>query len=289
MATGFVGLGIMGSRMAARLAAAGHELVVHNRTREKAEPVLAGGAAWGEWPADVGKASDVLFTMLADPPAVEAAASGVHGFLAQLKPGTLWVECSTTNPAFARGMAEKAAAFDIHFVDAPVMGSKDAVSNAQALIFTGGAVEDVDAARPYLAAFSREVRHIGPVGAGVALKLVNNYLLGQAVLAFSEALVLGEALGLERSLLLDSLLGAAMVGPYMATKRRNFETREFPTSFPLKWMRKDLEMVSQAAYDAGATMPSGNLAKEIYALARQHGLGDSDYTAIYKFLLEQSA
>jgi 3-hydroxyisobutyrate dehydrogenase/glyoxylate/succinic semialdehyde reductase len=200
----------------------------------------------------------------------------------------LWVECSTTNPSFAREMAEKAGAFDIHFVDAPVMGSKDAVANAQAAIFAGGDAADVDAARPYLAAFSREVRHLGPVGAGISLKLCNNYLLGQAVLAFSEALVLGEALGLERAALLDSLLAAPMVGPYMATKRKNFENMTFPTSFPLKWLRKDLEMVSQAAYEAGAVMPSCNAAKEIYALARQYGLGEEDYTAIYKFLSEKT-
>lgn len=111
----------------------------------------------------------------------------------------------------------------------------------------------------------------------------------EAVLAFSEALVLGEALRLERGLLLDSLLNAPMVGPYMAGKRRNFETMTFPTSFPLKWLRNDLEMVSQAAYEAGAVMPSPNAAKEIYALARQHGLGEEDYTAIFKFLSEKSA
>ncbi len=289
MTVGFIGLGIMGSRMAARLQGAGYDVVVHNRTRAKAESLVAAGARWAGTPAEAGKQADVLFTMLADPTAVQAASAGVHGFLAQLRPGALWVDCSTTNPSFARRMAEQAAAFEIHFLDAPVAGSKDAVANGQATFLVGGEPAAVDMARPYFAAMGREVKHLGPVGAGISFKLVNNYLLAQAVLAFSEALVLGEALGLDRKMLLDGLLAGPMVPPYMATKRRGFETGEFETAFPLKWMRKDLEMASQAAYQQGAAMPSGNLAKEIYALASQHGLADADFTAIFKFLLEKTA
>ncbi len=186
-------------------------------------------------------------------------------------------------------MAEQAGAFGIHFLDAPVAGSKDAVANGQATFLVGGAPEDVEAVRPYFEAMSKSVRRLGGVGAGISFKLVNNYLLAQDVLAFSEALVLGESLGLDRKMLLDSLLGGPMVAPYMSTKRHNFESGEYETAFPLKWMRKDLEMASQAAYDQGVPMPSGNLAKEIYALASRHGLADADFTAIFKFLLEESA
>ncbi len=286
MRIGFIGLGIMGSRMAARLQGAGYDLVVTNRTRAKADALLAGSAQWADQPSGVGKQADVLFTMLADPAAVQAAAGGVNGFLAQLKPGAIWVECSTTNPAFARRMAEQAAAFDIHFLDAPVGGSKEPAAQGQLTFLVGGAAADVEAVRPYLMAMGQNVKHLGPVGAGISFKLVNNYLLAQATLVFAEALVLGEAMGLDRTALLDSLLGSRMVAPYLSTKRRNFETGEFAPAFPLKWMRKDLEMASQTAYETGAVMPLGNLAKEIYLLASQHGLAEADFTAIYQFLKE---
>ena len=288
MAVGFVGLGIMGSRMAARLQAAGYGLVVSNRTRSKADSLIAAGAQWADRPAGVGKNVDILFTMLADPGAVLSASGGVDGFLAQLKPGATWVDCSTTNPSFARQMAERAAAFEIHFLDAPVMGSKDAAATGQLTFLVGGETSDVDTCRPLFAAMGREVRRLGKVGAGISLKLVNNYLFGQAVLAFAEALVFGESMGLDRRTLLDTLLGSPVVPAYMSAKRQNFEMEDFEAAFPLKWMRKDLEMASQTAYEMGAAMPSGNLAKEIYALASQHGLGDADYSAIYKFLSEKT-
>jgi 3-hydroxyisobutyrate dehydrogenase/glyoxylate/succinic semialdehyde reductase len=275
--------------MAARLQAAGHDLVVHNRTRAKAEPLLAAGARWADQPAGVGKQVAVLFTMLADPAAVQAAAGGVDGFLAQLRTGSIWVDCSTTNPSFARAMAEQAAAFDIHFVDAPVMGSKEPAANGQLTFLAGGAEADVDACRAYFAAMGKEVRLLGPVGAGISFKLVNNYLFAQAILSFAEALVFGESMGLPREMLLDSLIGSAGVAPYMSVKRNNFATGTFEPAFPLKWMRKDLEMVSLTAYENGAALPLGNLAKEIYALACRHGLADADYSAVYKFLSEQIA
>jgi 3-hydroxyisobutyrate dehydrogenase-like beta-hydroxyacid dehydrogenase len=289
MTVGFVGLGIMGSGMAARLRAAGYDLVVTNRTRSKAESLIAAGAHWADKPASVGKQVDVLFSMLAEPGAVQAASGGVDGFLAQLKPGAIWVDCSTTNPAFASRMADQAKAFDIRFVAAPVMGSKDAAASGQLLFLAGGDADDVEACAPYFKAMGREVRRVGGVAAGISLKLVNNYLFGQAVFAFSEALVFGESLGLDRKLLLDSLLSSPGVAPYIASKRQNFETGEFEAAFPLKWMRKDLEMASETAYQNGVAMPMGNLAKEIYALAGRHGLADADYSAIYKFLSEMNA
>ena len=178
MKVGFVGLGIMGSRMAARLQAAGYDLVVSNRTRAKAESLLAAGAQWADRPSGVGRQADVLFTMLADPncgagrgrrrgripcPAQAGARSGSTA--------------ARRTPSFARAMAEQAAAFDIHFVDAPVMGSKDPAANGQLTFLVGGDAADLGACRAYFAAMGKEVKHLGPVGAGISFKLVNNYLL----------------------------------------------------------------------------------------------------------------
>lgn len=284
MAVGFIGLGIMGSRMAARLQAAGYDLVVNNRTRDKAGALVAAGAKWADKPSDVGKQSAVLFTMLAEPSAVQAVAGGVDGFLAQLKPGATWVDCSTTNPAFVGQMAEQAAAFSIKYLSAPVLGSKEAAAGGQLLFLAGGDAAVVEACKPYFSVMGRETKYLGGATAGISMKLVYNYMFASSVLAFSEALVFGQSMGIELKTLLDALIGTAGVAPYMGSKRANFETGDFEAAFPLKWMRKDLEMASETAYRQGAALPLLNAAKEVYALAAKHGLADADYSAIYQFL-----
>jgi 3-hydroxyisobutyrate dehydrogenase/glyoxylate/succinic semialdehyde reductase len=122
MNVGFIGLGIMGSRMASNLLRRGHALVVHNRTRDKAEPLLRDGAAWAESPAELAGRVDALFTMLAHPEAVAGMALGEHGFLDSLRPGALWLDCSTVNPSFSRQMAGRARACGVRFLDTPVLG-----------------------------------------------------------------------------------------------------------------------------------------------------------------------
>src|SRR5258707_15528211 len=134
MNTGFIGLGIMGSRMAASLQKCGHSLVVHNRTREKAEPLLSSGAAWADSPAGLATQAEVVFTMLAHPDAVEDAALGGEGFLSPLAPGRMWIDCSTVNPTFSRRMATEAQARGIRFLGAPVTGSKAQAAEAK-LVF----------------------------------------------------------------------------------------------------------------------------------------------------------
>jgi len=136
MKIGFIGLGTMGSRMAANLQKHGHSLVVFNRTRGKAEPLLAAGARWADAPDALTAQVDVVFTMLAHPDAVDEAAMGKDGFLPHLETGRMWVDCSTVNPSFSRKMADVARLRDIRFLDAPVTGSKDAAAQAK-LIFLG--------------------------------------------------------------------------------------------------------------------------------------------------------
>src|SRR6266481_2830246 len=141
MKIGFIGLGIMGSRMAANLQKRGHSLVVFNRTREKAEQLLSQGAAWAESPAAVASQVEVIFTMLAHPEAVEEAALGKEGFLSRLAPGQLWIDCSTVNPSFSRKMA--AEAHPIRFLGAPVTGSKTEAALGKLVFWIGGDLADL--------------------------------------------------------------------------------------------------------------------------------------------------
>src|SRR5512137_2590288 len=148
MKIGFIGLGIMGSRMSENLRKKGHELVVHNRTRDKAQPLLANGAVWADSPAEVAKNVNVVITMLSKPDAVaEVALVGKRSFLGKLAPGSLWIDCSTVNPSFSKLMAIEAAAKKVRFLDAPVAGSKGPAEHAQLLFFVGGERTDVDEAK----------------------------------------------------------------------------------------------------------------------------------------------
>jgi 3-hydroxyisobutyrate dehydrogenase-like beta-hydroxyacid dehydrogenase len=283
MKIGFIGLGIMGSRMAANLQKKGHELVVHNRTKDRAKPLLDQGAVWADSPAEVGKRVNILFTMLSKPDAVaEVALLGKHAFLESLVPNSLWVDCSTVNPSFSRLMAGEAAERKVRFLDAPVGGSKGPAEQGQLLFFVGGGKADVDAARPLLDCMGKAVFHIGGHGMGSAMKMVNNIILGQAMVAFAEALTFGESLGITKQTMFDTLAASPVMAPVLNFKRKKFETGDFSVEFPLQWMHKDLHLAMETAFETGTALPAMNVVKELYALAMRDGLADEDVIAVYK-------
>jgi 3-hydroxyisobutyrate dehydrogenase/glyoxylate/succinic semialdehyde reductase len=284
MKIGFIGSGIMGGPIAGRLLEAGYELVVYNRTKEKAAFLLEKGAAWADSPASVGRQVDVLFSIVADPKAVKQVAEGPQGFLPLLKPGSYWIDCSTVNPSFSIEMAERAGERAIHHLDAPVGGSKLAAARGELLIFVGGEAADLEVCRPLLETFGKKIIHVGGHGQGSGLKMIYNLLVAQTMLAFSEGLLLGESLGISRDLLFDVLLDAPVAAPFLSGKRKTLESGDFTPNFPVKWMHKDLQLISQTGYEQGSPLPGTNLAKEIYALAEKYGLSELDYSAIYRFL-----
>ena len=284
MKIGFVGLGIMGSRMAANLQKRGHSLVVFNRTREKADPLLAEGARWADSVAALAPHVEVIFTMLAHPDAVEEAALGKEGFLSLLGPGQMWVDCSTVNPSFSRRMAAEAQAKGVRFLGAPVTGSKGQAALAQLTFWVGGEATDLETCRPLLECMGNRITHCGGQGMGVSLKMVMNQLLGTAMATFAEGLV-GESLGLSREVLFEALLGGPAAAPFLAIKRERIESGNYEQAdFPLRWLQKDLHLAAVSAYETGAAMPLTNLAKEIYRLAIREGRGGEDFSAVYDYL-----
>ncbi len=292
MKIGFIGLGIMGSRMAANLQKHDYELIVHNRTAERANELVTAGAVWAETPAAAGREVDVIITVLAHPEAVAEAALGGEageGFLAELRPGAIWIDCSTVNPSFARAMSAQAQARGVRFLDAPVAGSKGAAQAGALIFLVGGEAADVEAYRPLFAAMGREVLHIGEVGMGAALKMVNNLLGALTVASFSEAVAFGQTLGLPRQTILTYLTEGGLGSAFLKLKSAKIASGDFEADFPLKWMQKDLHLASLSAYETGAALPLGNLAKELYRLAMRDGLGDLDFAAIYQFLSRNDA
>jgi len=284
MKIGFIGLGIMGSRMAANLQKHGYPLVVFNRTRTKAQPLLDKGACFAESPAKLAEQVDVLFTMLAHPDAVEQAARGRNGFLSNLKPNTLWIDCSSVNPSFSKKMAAAAAARQIRFVDAPVTGSAPVATEAKLIFWVGADMADLERVRPLLLCMGSKIVHTGGHGTGTSMKMVINLLLGTGMAAFTEAMALGEGLGLSSKMLFDSLLGTPVVAPFLAAKRDKIDKENYEAEFPLRWMQKDMHLATVSAYDAGVAMPLTNVTKEIYRLAMRGGHDTEDFSAIYEYL-----
>ncbi|MCB0641051.1 MAG: NAD(P)-dependent oxidoreductase, partial [Phaeodactylibacter sp.] len=199
----FIGLGIMGSRMAGHLLKNGQSLHVYNRTATAAEALEPLGARVADTAVDAVADADVVFTMLSNPEVVADVATGEQGFLRHLKPGYLWVDCSTINPSFARQMADAAAKMEVRYLDAPVAGSKPQAEAAALAFFVGGTAEDLDTVRSLLEWMGSKVIHAGAVGQGAALKMLVNAMLAQSMVVFAESLLLGEKLGLEKSFLLD--------------------------------------------------------------------------------------
>jgi glyoxylate/succinic semialdehyde reductase len=284
MKIGFIGLGIMGSRMAANLQKHGYALVLYNRTSAKAKPLLGPCATLAESPATLAAQVDVLFTMLAEPAAVEDAASGNDGFLNHLRPKSLWVDCSSVDPSFSKRMAAEAARREVRFVDAPVTGSAVPASEGKLTFWVGAEPADLETIRPLLLCMGSRVVHMGEHGSGAAMKIVVNLVMGNAMAAFAEGIILGQALGLSQTVLIDALLATPAAAPFLASKRTKIIKGDYEAEFPLRWQQKDLHLASESGYEAGIALPITNVTKEVYRLAMREGHAVEDFSAIYEYL-----
>ncbi len=287
MKIGFIGLGIMGSRMAANLLKVGHNLKVYNRTKAKAEKLIQDGAEWSGSPKAAGEGIDVLFTMLEKPDVVEDLATGRDGFLSGLRKDSLWIDSSTVNPSFSERMSKLASEKDIRFMDAPVSGSKVPAQEGELLFLCGGAKKDFDEAKPLFLKMGKEAVHIGEAGKGSAMKIMINQLLGQSILAFSESLNLGMAMGIDKKTGMDILLKTPVTAPILDAFRSRIENNEYEANFPLKHLQKDLHLFTETAFELGQPSPLTSAAKEVYGMAKHKNMADLDFTAVFKYLHEK--
>ena len=284
MKVAYLGLGIMGSRMAANLLAAGHTLTVWNRTPTKADALVAAGATLADTPAACVAGADVVCTMLERPAVVEAVAFGKDGFAERLTGQQVWADSSTVDPAFAKTLAARAEQYGYRFVEAPVAGTKGPAEAGQLLFLAGGSGEDVATCQPLFDAMGKKTLHLGAAGQGASMKMLINGLLGQSMLAFSEAVHLGTALGLEEKTVFDVLLDTPVTAPFLSAIRSKLEGGDHGVNFPMRHLRKDLHLAASAAYEADVPTPSLNAAKEVYAQAVKAGMGGEDFTGVYRWL-----
>ena len=284
MNIGFIGLGIMGSRMAENLLEKGHQLTLYNRSKEKATGLLAKGAKWANSPREVAQNAEVLITVLAHPEAVEATAMGEEGFLNHMKAGNIWMDSSTVNPSFSRQMAQLAEEKGISYLDAPVGGSKNQAADAQLVFIVGGPEEALGTCRPLMEVMGQRIVHVGENGMGSSLKIVLNYLLGISMTAFAEGVSLGKALGIPEATLLNVLIGGPVAAPFLERKKEAMEAGNYDPEFPMQWMQKDMHLASLTAFEKGIPLPVGNAAKELFQMAVKSGRGEQDFSAIYEYL-----
>ncbi len=287
LSVGLVGLGLMGAPIARRLLAAGVPLVVYNRTAERAREIGEAGAAVADRPVDVGRraSAGIVFVMVTDHPAVRAVLFGRNGVARGLSAGALVVDLSTVSPAQSRATAERLAKRGIHFVDAPVGGSTDLAEEGRLTVFAGGEAADLERARPYLERFSVRIEHLGGVGGGSSMKLVNNLLtIGHVALA-AEALALAEGLGLDRQRTIDLLSTGGGRSTMLDRKADMFRKRSYPAHFRLRLADKDVRLVEAAGRDVGRSTRLGREIRRLYDAAIAAGLGDADFAAVFDTLL----
>ncbi|MEL6653141.1 MAG: NAD(P)-dependent oxidoreductase [Bacteroidota bacterium] len=281
----FIGLGIMGENMATNLLQATNtQLTVWNRSPEPVERLVAKGAHKADSLAAAVAEADIVFTMLSTPAVVEDIAFGEAGFLDQMQENALWVDCTTVDPASSRRSAKQAQQRNIRFVGAPVAGSKPQAAKALLVFYLGGDAADVAEIEPYTSLMGQKNLHLGEHGMGSSLKMLVNGLLAQSMLAFAEAVALGEKMGLEQEMLLEVLPQLPVTAPVTQFKVDNMRQGQYPVMFPLEWMQKDLQLASEAAYEVGQPLFLINLAKEVYSQAKRSGLAREDFSAIYEFV-----
>jgi 3-hydroxyisobutyrate dehydrogenase len=278
---GFVGLGIMGSRMAANLARAGHEVAVYNRTAAKAEAwVEEHGGRVAASPRDAANGAAAVITMVVDGPQVEEVLLGDDGAAHGAAQGTLFIDMSTIAPADARSIGAALVERGLAFVDAPVSGSAPRAQDGTLTIMAGGSDEDIARARPFFDAMGEKILHVGELGQGQTVKVISNTVGATNCATLAQALVVGKAAGVDLPSLV-SVLGASSGASYMVTlKAEPMLEHDYTPLFRLEHMLKDVDICLSESEAAGAPFPAAALARELYAAAKGRGLADQDFAAV---------
>jgi 3-hydroxyisobutyrate dehydrogenase-like beta-hydroxyacid dehydrogenase len=279
---GFVGLGIMGSRMAANLRRAGYELTVYNRTRERAEAWAAEhGGTVVDTPAEVGAASDIVITMVVDGAQVADVLLGEDGVAGGAEAGTLCVDMSTIAPGDSRRIAAALAERDIGFVDAPVTGSSPKAEDGTLTIMASGAPEQRERARPLFEVMGELIVEVGDdVGLGEMVKLINNAVAAANAHTLAQALVVGRATGVDLDALTQVMAAGSGGSAMLGLKAGPMREHDYTTLFKLEHMLKDVRLCLEEGQAAGVPFPAAAAVREALTAGEGRGLGDADFAAI---------
>ncbi len=281
---GYVGLGIMGGGMAANLLRSGHEVVVWNRTASRAQPLVEAGARLARSPAEVADIADIVMICVSDTPDVEAVVTGSDGILDGLDAGELVIDHSTISPSATKELAEAVQAKGASWIDAPVSGGSEGAERGTLSIMVGGSDEDVARARPYLESYGTTITHVGDVGAGQSVKLVNQILVVVNQLAVSEALLFAKAAGLDLQATLDAVVGGAAGSWMLANRGPQMIADDWRPGFTIDLQQKDLRLVLEAADELQFPVVATSLVHQLYLSLQRSGMGGEGNHALVKAL-----
>jgi 3-hydroxyisobutyrate dehydrogenase-like beta-hydroxyacid dehydrogenase len=273
----------MGSRMAARLVAAGHDMVVYDRFRETTRALEQRGATVATSAKQLAAGVDIVFSSVTDDAALEQVMFDADGVLAGARLGTIVIDMSTVSPRVSRRLHEAARSTGVAVLDAPVSGSTPQAEQGQLVIFVGGAEDVYQRCQPILAVLGSKTLYMGPGGSGTTMKLCANTLLGLGVQALAEAFALGEKGGLSRERLAQVLGDTAVVSPSQKSKLENARKDEYPAAFPLRLMFKDFGLIVATAMELSVPMPATAAAMQVAAAehARQRTTHrDDDFSVV---------
>ena len=280
---GFIGLGLMGRPMGLNLLKAGFPLTVWNRTRSRTEPLAAAGAAVAAAPREVAARSDVVITIVSDPPALESVLWGAEGALGGMARGSLLIDSSTVSPALARRLAADCAGRGIDFLDAPVTGGTWGAEKGELVFMVGGKSATLERARPLFEAMGKRFFHLGENGAGQTVKLAMNLILALQVQALAEALALVTGSGIPGQKLVEVMQSSMARAPVLDVKAPLILEKKYAPSFPLRLMHKDMGLALELGNQTGVPLPASAAAREVYNYVLGAAKEDLDYAAIARF------
>jgi len=275
-----LGLGTMGAGMATNLLKAGFPLAVWNRTAAKAQPLAAKGARIAASPADAAKGAQVIVAMLADDAVSRSVWLGDNGALAAAEKGAVLIESSTLSPVWVAELADHAKQHGLEFIDAPVTGSRVQAEGGQLSFLVGGDEAAVSLARPVLEPMSKEVIHLGPVGSGAKLKLINNFLAAVQIASLAEGLTWIERSGLDRDKALTFLKSAAPGSPLVAGISARMTAKNYDVNFLLRLMTKDIRYAENEAASCDLQLSTAMAARRLFENAIEQGYGEKDMSAV---------
>jgi 3-hydroxyisobutyrate dehydrogenase len=280
MRVGFVGLGTMGGAMAANAARAGFEVSAWNRTPGRAAELGDLGVSMAASPSAVAAASELVITIVSDTPDVEAVLFGPEGVAAGAAAGSLVIDMSTISPSATRDFAERLAQTGVAMLDAPVSGGSEGAKKGTLSIFVGGDAADLERAWPVLESLGTTITHLGPIGAGQAVKAVNQVILAGTYLGVAEGVVLALKSGLDVEQVVAALSGGAAQSWVLANRSGRMLENDYPLGFKVALHRKDLGIALSMARELGASLPVSALCEALEAGLIGQGHADDDMSAV---------
>ena len=283
---GFIGLGVMGTSMAAHLMAAGHSLTVFNRTREKAEGLIKRGAQWADTPGAVAAASDILISMVGYPHDVEKIYFGEGGILSAMKAGGYVVDMTTSSPKLARRLYEAAKEREIASLDAPVSGGDIGARNASLVVMVGGDRGVFDAVKPIFELLGRTIRYFGPAGSGQYAKMANQIAIASNMMGVCEAVAYAKRAGLDPAEVVETISGGAAGSWSLSNLAPRMLRGDYAPGFFIKHFIKDMGIALASAEEMHLDLPGLKLAKRLYDELSSRGMEDSGTQALIRWYLK---